>query len=116
MKKFLVILTLLLLMTGTAYAYWTDKVELKLEAAMVHSVHVQVVGGGGCRHKKQLRQEAVDTAPSQGEAVTPVIPAPEAEAAGSVGHPEAEPENVSENAPTTIEQEADDGRMEAAED
>ncbi len=48
MKKLIIFLTvILLLMSGiTAYAYWTDKLDLKLEAPMYYCVPVQMVGNG----------------------------------------------------------------------
>ena len=48
MKKWIIFLAvILLLMSGvTAYAYWTDKLDLKLEAPMYYTVPVQMVGNG----------------------------------------------------------------------
>ncbi|MDO5062407.1 MAG: hypothetical protein Q4D77_04465 [Peptostreptococcaceae bacterium] len=132
MKKRIIFLAIVMVMMSgvTAYAYWTDKVDLKLEAPMIYSVNIQVVGGG-CGHKAQPKQQPAIVAPQQNVESRPdletqqnaepqldQVQAPDASeeiAAGGLSELSEATEAETESAPTISEQEAGDDNSEASE-
>ncbi|MDO5096558.1 MAG: hypothetical protein Q4D65_08350 [Peptostreptococcaceae bacterium] len=75
MKKLIIFLTvILLLMSGiTAYAYWTDKLDLKLEAPMYYAVPVQIVGNGN-GGKAPIKPPTSENKETIGEITQPAEP------------------------------------------
>lgn len=132
MKKRIIFLAIVMvLMSGvTAYAYWTDKVDLKLEAPMIYSVNIQVVGGG-CGHKVQPKQQPAVVAPQQNSETQDNLeiqqnaePQPdqvqgldvsEEITAGGLSELSEATEAENESVPTISEQEAGDDNSEASE-
>lgn len=132
MKKRIIFLAIVMvLMSGvTAYAYWTDKVDLKLEAPMIYSVNIQVVGGG-CGHKAQPKQQPAVVAPQQNSETQDNLeiqqnaePQPdqvqgldvsEEITAGGLSELSEATEAETESVPTISEQEAGDDNSEASE-